>query len=258
VQRRVLVSRHYDRSVSIQVVTRGIGTLREKPLHASLKRWYAEPGDREELPVDGYVIDLVRGDLLVEIQTRGFAMIRPKIRALLARGHRVRVVHPIAVDRWIVRVDRDGVFLGRRRSPGHGGLADLAPELVSFPELLADPGLEIEILLTTEEEYRRQEAGRCWRRRGWTVVERRLVDVIDRVMMTRPEDLMRVLPDGLPERFTTADLATRLGRPAHVARQAAYCLRRLGLIEAVGKRGNAVEYRIADDAATGRGPSPRA
>ena len=48
-----------------------IGTLRERPLHASLKRWYAEPGDRAEVAVDGYVIDLVRGDLLIEVQTRG-------------------------------------------------------------------------------------------------------------------------------------------------------------------------------------------
>jgi len=40
----------------------GIGVLRERHLHAAVKRWYAEPGDREEVPVDGYVIDLVRGD----------------------------------------------------------------------------------------------------------------------------------------------------------------------------------------------------
>jgi hypothetical protein len=244
--------------VSLDVASRGIGTLREKPLHASLKRWYAEPGDREEVAVDGYVIDLVRHELLVEIQTRGFATIRPKMQALLARGHRVRLVHPIAVDRWIVRVDADGTFLGRRCSPGHGSLADLAAELVSFPELLADPGLEIEVLLIREEEYRRHQPGRCWRRRGWTVVERRLVDVLDRVMLARPKDLMRILPDALPERFTTADLATGLGRPPHIARQSAYCLRRLGLIEAVGKRGRAVEYRIASATAIGTDPSPTA
>ena len=73
-----------------------IGTMRERHLHASLKQWYAEPGDRAEIPVDGYVIDLVRGDLLIEIQTRGFSGMRPKLAAMLARGHRIRVVHPIA------------------------------------------------------------------------------------------------------------------------------------------------------------------
>jgi hypothetical protein len=82
--------------------------------------------------------------------------------------------------------------------------------------------------------------------------------VVDRVMLARPEDLMRMLPDDLPERFTTADLATGLGRPPHIARQAAYCLRRLGLIEAIGKRGRAIEYRIASATPIGTGPSPTA
>jgi hypothetical protein len=230
--------------VSPEVAAPGIGTLREKHLHASLKRWYTRPGDRAEVTVDGYVIDLVRDDLLIEIQTRGFSELRPKVTALLAAGHRVRVVHPIAVDRWIVRVDADDTFLGRRRSPSHGDLADLAPALVSIPDLLAHPGFEIEALLVTEEEYRRHEPGRCWRRRGWTVVERRLVDVLDRAVFAGPEDLLRLLPGGLPERFTTADIALGLGRPPRIAQQLAYCLRRLGLIEVVGKRSRAVEYQV--------------
>lgn len=47
----------------------GIGRLNEGPLHAALKRWCARPGDRLEAVVDGYVIDIVRADLLLEIQT---------------------------------------------------------------------------------------------------------------------------------------------------------------------------------------------
>jgi hypothetical protein len=54
----------------------GIGLLNEKPLHASLKQWYARPGDRFEVPVDGFVIDVVRDDLLIEIQTRNFSSLK--------------------------------------------------------------------------------------------------------------------------------------------------------------------------------------
>ena len=132
--------------------------------------------------------------VLIEIQTRGFAGMRAKVLALLAAGHRVRVVHPIAVDRWIVQVDDDGGLLGRRRSPRHGDLVDLAAELVTFPELLDDPGFEIEVLLTREEEVRRHDPKRCWRRHGWTVVERRLIDVLDRVTLARPGDLVCLAP----------------------------------------------------------------
>ena len=231
-------------SGSIADAAARIAVYREGPLHASIKRWYARPGDRVEVAVDGYVIDLVRGRRLIEIQTRGFSGVKPKIAALLANGHRVRIVHPLAVDRWIVTVDHDGTVLTRRRSPRHATLADLAPELVSFPELLDHPGFEVEVLLTTEEEVRRRVAGRCWRRGGWTVVERRLVDVRDRVLLTCGRDLAVLIPAGLPERFTTSDLAARSGRPRRAAQQAAYCLRRVGLIEAIGKQGHALAYRI--------------
>jgi hypothetical protein len=63
-----------------------IGTLREKPLHASLKKWYAGPGDLVELPVHGFVIDLVREDLLIEIQTRDFSSMKQKATTLLELG----------------------------------------------------------------------------------------------------------------------------------------------------------------------------
>ena len=221
-----------------------IGTLREKPLHASLKRWYAQPGDGVEVPVGGYVIDLVRGDLLIEVQTRGFASMKPKVTALLGLGHRIRIVHPIPLYRWIVRVDPDGTILSRRRSPRHGNAIDVFAELVSFPGLLANPQLELEVLLTIEEEYRRHVPDQSWRRKGWTVVERRLIEVVDTVSLGHIEDLLRLLPDGLPETFTTADLADKLGRSRRTAQQMAYCLRGVGAIVANGKHDRSIVYEV--------------
>ncbi|MBA3736213.1 MAG: ABC transporter ATP-binding protein [Actinobacteria bacterium] len=72
---------------------RAIGTLNEGALHVQLKDWYRRRGDRVEELVDGFVVDLVRGNLLVEIQTGGFAPLRRKLE-LLTRQHRVRLVAP--------------------------------------------------------------------------------------------------------------------------------------------------------------------
>ena len=92
----------------------GIGSLRETSLHASLKSWWAHPGDLLEAKVDGYVVDLLRGETVIEIQTGHFSAIRPKLHALLA-CRPVCLVHPIAVERWIVRLDADcQTPLGRR------------------------------------------------------------------------------------------------------------------------------------------------
>jgi hypothetical protein len=221
-----------------------IGTLKEKPLHASIKRWYSRPGDGVEVPVDGFVIDLVREDLLIEVQTSGFSSMKRKATVLLGLGHRLRIVHPIPLDKWIVKVDADGTVLSRRRSPKHGSTVDIFAELVSFPDLLAHPGLEVEVLLTIEEEYRRHTPNRSWRRKGWTVVERRLIEVVDTLLLRHTEDLSGLLPEDLPGTFTTADLAEKLGRPRRAAQQMAYCLRKVGAIVAVAKHGNAVVYQV--------------
>jgi len=122
-----------------------IGLLNERPLHASLKEWYARPGDRFEVKVDGYFIDIVRNDLLVEIQTSGFASIRSKLRDLVRR-HRIRLIHPVALERWIVKQARDDDGdPTRRKSPKKGRVEDIFNEMGSFPRLLLDPNFELEI-----------------------------------------------------------------------------------------------------------------
>lgn len=221
-----------------------IGTLREKPLHASLKQWYAEPGDRLEVTVETFVIDLVRDDLLIEIQTRGFSSMKRKLRSLLDLGHRVRLVHPIPIEKWIVKIDDDGTILDRRRSPKRGAVTDLFSEMVSFPDLLTHPDLEIEVLLTREEELRRHSPDKAWRRKGWVVVERSLLEVVGSHRIDNRADLVGLLPRALPEEFTTADLAGELGRPRRSAQQMTYCLAKAGVIAATGKQGNAVTYRV--------------
>jgi hypothetical protein len=227
----------------------GIGTLREGPLHAAIKRWYAVAGDRVEVPVDGYVVDLVRGDLLVEIQTGSFSAIQRKMRTLVP-SHPVRLVHPIPRETWLVKLDPEGGRPTRRRSPRRGTVHDLFGELVSFPELLDHPNLEIEVLLVALEEVRRYDGRRGRRRRGWVVHERHLLDVQQSVVIRRPGDLASLLPVGLAEPFTTSDLAAAIGRPRRLAQQMAYCLRRTGVIASIGKSGNALHYgrAVADGA----------
>ncbi len=219
-----------------------ISTLNEKPLHAALKAWYGRPGDRFEVSVDGFIVDIVRGDLLVEIQTGSFSATKRKLAALTA-SHPVRLVYPIAREKWIVRLAEDGHGqLSRRKSPQHGAFEHVFGELVSFPKLLSNPSFSLEVLLIQEEEVRHYDGKRGWRRRGWVTHERRLLQVIDRRLFETPADMVALVPSALPEPFTTSDLAAALAKSRRLAQQMAYCLREMGVIEAVGKRGNAILY----------------
>ena len=219
-----------------------ISTVNEKPLHAALKKWYAEAGDRFEVLVDGFLVDIVRGDLLVEIQTRGFASIRRKLTQL-ATEHRVRLVYPIAHEKWIVRLNPSGKGqLSRRKSPKRGAVEDVFDELVSFPRLLANANLSLEVLLIQEDEVRRHDPKRVWRRKGWVTHERRLLEVMDRRLFKTVADVGRLIPPDLAEPFSTADLAEAIGKPRRLAQRMAYCLRKMGVIKAVGKERNAILY----------------
>ena len=219
-----------------------ISTFNEKPLHAALKAWYARPGDRLEVQVDGFIIDIVRDGLLIEIQTTSLASLKRKLLAL-ADHHQVRVVYPIPQEKWLVKLAEDGHSApSRRKSPKRGKIEDVFGELVSFPKLLAHPNFSLDVLLIQEEEIRRYDSTRAWRRRGWVTEERRLLQVVDRRRFCTPADMGELLPAALVEPFTTSDLAAAIARPRRLAQRMAYCLREMGVIEAVGKQGNAILY----------------
>jgi hypothetical protein len=225
----------------------GIGVLREGPLHAAVKELLARPGDAAEVPFGRFVIDLVRADgELVEIQTGGFSPLGPKLDALLD-GHRMRIVHPVAAERRIVRVDEQGEVLSSRRSPLRGGVLDVFDRLVSFPSLLAHPNLTIEILLCREDHIRAPEAGRSRSgRRRRDPGQRRLVDVLGSEVLASPADAAALVPDVLGaggEPFTTRELAGALGCRMMLAQRVVYCLRAMDVLVDAGKRGRAPLHR---------------
>ena len=144
-----------------------IGTLGERSLHSALKDWYAVPGDRLEAKVDGFHIDILRHKLLIEIQTSNFSSQRKKLTTLTGK-HNVRLVFPIAKEKWIVRLSADGLTrLGRRKSPKKGHLLLLFEELVSIPSLMKVENFSLEVLLIQAEEVRCDDGQGSWRRKGW-------------------------------------------------------------------------------------------
>ena len=218
--------------------------LSEGALHAALKARLAEPGDRLEVPVDRFVIDLLRADgELVEVQTGGFGPLAAKLDALLDR-HRMRIVYPVAAERRIIRIDEHGQVLTTRRSPKRATAAAVFDRLVAFPSLLLHPNLTIEVLLLREDHVR-GPGPTTTRRRTRDPGERRLVDVLDRITLRTAEDVLAALPALPREPFTTRELAAVLGCGTLLAQRTVYCLRAIGIVEAAGKRGRAPLHALA-------------
>ncbi len=198
--------------------------------------------------VDGYIVDLVRGDLLIEVQTGSLSPLKRKL-ASLTRSHPVRLVIPIPQEKWIVRLpvesDAPQGTPARRKSPRRGCVEHLFKELVFMPGLMADDHFSLEVLLTREEEVRRfdEARARAWRRKGWVIHERHLLEVVDRRVFETPAELASLLPVALPDPFTVQQAAAALAQPAWLAHKMIYCLRATGTIEATGTQGRAITYR---------------
>ena len=215
----------------------------EKSLHSSLKNWYSKPGDLVEETVDGYIVDIKRGDLLIEIQTRNFSAIRDKLSAL-TRSHRVRLVHPIPEMKWIVRVQGDGeTVVSRRKSPKRGRLEDLFVELVYIPELLGVHNFEVEALMVHSEDVLIDDGKGSWRRRRWSIHDRRMLKVVEQKKFQTPIELTCTIPDSLEDGFTTRQLAEKKNISLATSRKMIYCLRKLGLLESDGYRRRAPVYK---------------
>ena len=219
----------------------GIGTLQERSLHAKIKELYNTPGSETEVEVDGYVIDVVRGNQLIEIQTSKFSSIKQKLFKLM-KNHPVRLVYPVAHERWVVRQNEDGEELSRRKSPKKGGFMHIFEELVSIPTFIIHSNFEIEVLLTREEEIRVNDGKGSWRRKGWSSKDRSLIDIIDRKLFSEPQDFLRLIPDELEEPFTTKALSESLKIPRRLVQKMTYCMRKMKILKVEGKKGNAILY----------------
>ncbi len=213
-----------------------IGTLNERSLHRALKEWLAQPGDRFEVPIDGFVIDVVRGETLIEIQTGSIGAMGRKLDRLLG-DHEMQIVVPLAAVRWLEQPGKK-----TRRSPKKATKWNLFDELVRIPTLLDHPSLEIEVVLVEETEVRSSSDLVSRGRRG-RAVDRRLEAVLESHVFTSAEQLLEVIPPELANPFTTAELAASAGLSRDLAQRACYVMRHCGLVSEVGRTKAGVQYR---------------
>ncbi len=218
----------------------------ETSLHRQLKEAYTDGSAQQEVPLGDYRIDVVQPGLLVEIQHGSLAAIRDKIQQLV-RCHRVLVVKPILIERFLVKLDeKHGKVMSRRKSPKRGRLLDLFDELVYFTRTFPHPNLFLEVPLVDVEEWRYPGHGRRrrWRKSDFLVQDRMLAGIRQTHRFHTAQDLSKIIPPGLPRPFHTGHLAKKLSIDRSCAQRIAYCLRHMGTVKSVGKQGNAVLYEF--------------
>ena len=210
----------------------------ETTLHRQLKEHFCEPGARLEVKLGRYRIDVVNGDRLVEIQRSGLAAIRDKVNKLVKDGYQVDVVKPLVARKRLVKLTSiDGIETSRRWSPLKATMLNLFDELLYFTRVFPHPNLRILVPLVEVEEIRYPGHGRRRRKRNgdFEIKDRLMLDIHQTEIFKNVIDLQKLLPDDLPKKFDTGELAEGLGVPRHQAQRIGYVLRKTSVAKEVGK-----------------------
>lgn len=223
----------------------GIGTLSEKTVHAVVKNFYAPDEDMQEIPIGNYVADIYTGKEIIEIQTRNFNTMRPKLESFL-QEYPVTVVYPIPRHKYLSWIDEEtGECSPKRKSPLTGSPYMAFPELYKIKMFLKHRNLHFRFLLMDMEEYRLLNGWSRDKKKGSSRYDRIPTELIEEVVIERPEDYIQFIPPEI-ERFTSAEFA----KAAHIRRALAQTtlniLYEVGAVKRVGKQGNNYLYEVME------------
>lgn len=216
----------------------GIGTLSERSVHAVLKRYYGDEA-ASELPLAGFVADLLTDRGVVEIQTHNLRLLRRKLEAFLALMP-VTVVHPVAIRHRSVRIDIEtGEIEKPRTLPRRGSFYEAFVELASIRDLLPHPNLKIVVPLLIVDDIRLKRP----LRKGSKLVDRMPSMLLDEIELSGIDDYRRFIPKQLAEPFTSEDFAKAAGINRSLAQAFLLVADHLGVLTRTGKVRNAWLYQ---------------
>lgn len=232
--------------IGIERERHGIGTLSEKTVHAILKHFYAPNEDYHEVPIENYVADIYQDGKIIEIQTRGFHIMRGKLEAFLPL-YPVTIVYPVPNEKWLLWIDEEtGEISKRRKSPVKANIYAVFHELYKIKMFLKNPNLHLRLVLLNMEEYRLLNGWSKDRKKGSTRYDRIPTELVGEITVDCLQDYLQFLPYDLPPRFTTADYARKVHITKGLSQTALNLLHYVGVVERVGKQGNSYLYEVCE------------
>lgn len=223
----------------------GIGTLGEKTLHLTLKYFYEPDDTRHERRLQGYVTDALTETGAVEIQTTQLHRLARKLDAFLPVTD-VRIVCPVVTDTRILWLEpTSGEVVETRRSRLHGKPLEVLAGLCALKPQLQMPGLSVDLVSLTVDEYRLLDGTGETRKHHATRYEKIPTALLSVCSLRTPADYAALLPPGMEEPFTSAVLASSAHIRRRDAQQALNLLVSLDAVSCVGRKGRENLYRYA-------------
>ncbi len=231
-------------TVGAEHIRNRIGTYSEGTLHAVLKKYYEPNTDRHELKVGNYVADIVGQNGIIEIQTRQLYKMKSKVEAFLEVSD-VTVVYPVDAEKYIIWRDREtGEVLKRRRSLKKGNVYSAMAELYSLREFVSHPHFHFIAVLLRTEDFRDFRRGSDGKKRAVRRFDRIPLNILGEEEFYCKNDYARLVPNDIPERFTSADLAKCSGIQRSLAQLTLNLLYNIGIVDRVDRNKSGYIYTV--------------
>lgn len=233
-----------NKIVSSERESGGIGTLKEKTVHAILKNYYAADKEMQEISLDGYVADIYTGTEIIEVQTANFNRMRNKLDKFLPK-YPVTIVYPIPKIKYLIWIDEEtGECSKPRKSTVKGSVYRAFYELYKIKPYLSDPNLHLCFPLLELEEYRLLNGWSRDKKRGSCRYDRIPKALLEEVRLDRLLDYAQLVPSGLAEPFTAVEFGKAIKERKEIAGNVLHILNYLHVVERCENRGRFYTYRL--------------
>ena len=222
----------------------GIGTLSERALHRILKLAVEPNEEFHEKKILGSVADISNAQGIVEIQTRAFERMPPKLKKFLPE-YPVKLLYPIAKKKTVHWIDPETKEIAPgRKSPKTGKPSDAFYELYKIRAFLSDKNLSVHLLFLDMAEYRYRNGYGKEKKRGAARIERIPTALHEQIVLSSREDYRIFLPETLGEEFTAKEYAKAIGQKPRYAYLGIRILKDcFGLISHVRTEGREYVYK---------------
>ena len=172
-------------------------------LHRTLKHYFEPNTGFHEIPFLGSVADIKNDDGIIEIQTRSFEKLVPKLEKFLPET-RVTVVYPIVERKTICRINvESGESLPPKKSTKKGRYIDALPELAKIGRFLFNDNLKVLLVFLNASETRMVGATKRVGRRKTAKLDIIPTSINSIFEINETKDFLRLLPAELPDEFTS-------------------------------------------------------
>lgn len=218
-----------------------IGVLSEKTLHKTIKNLYEDNQAYQEIKIDGYYVDILKDNNIIEVQTKQFDKFRNKLIYLLDNyDYSINVIYPVFNHKVIYYIDEHNNVSLPKNSPKKLKYPEVFYELYKIKSLLTNDKLKITLLVLDINEYRMKSNNR----KKYVLLDRIPIKLVEEVKLFNKEDYLNLLPNNLKEIFTVKDICELTKCDNKYVSKMVNVLKYIGVIEMIGKEGKRYLYRI--------------